>query len=112
MITNRTKADCAKREGATMDAKTRDAGQGAATMTKQSCRTCAHLEVPLDKAGRRIPRAGRNYLCRAPMPDLKAILPEGCWLRVARLPFTSTGMFLDEGTTCPTYQPVGGKEKP
>lgn len=36
----------------------------------RSCRTCRYLDVPLDKAGRRVARIGHIYQCTFPTPTL------------------------------------------
>ena len=72
-----------------------------------SCRTCVHLDVLPNKAGKIVPRKGRMYPCRAPIPDLKSLgLPQSVTgaYRFQWPPHT-VRMEPDDDQNCPTYSP-------
>ncbi len=63
----------------------------------QCCKTCRFLDVPLDKAGRRVVR-DKSYRCTAPIPEI--VTPDS----VERQGFYKVRMCGDMGTTCPVWE--------
>jgi len=72
-----------------------------------SCRTCAYLEVPPNKAGKIMPRHDRAYPCRGPIPDLASLkLPDSVTRAYGfRWPLARGYSEPDDGENCPTYSP-------
>lgn len=73
-------------------------------MTKQSCKTCKHLDVPLTATGRRVVGKYNTYPCKAPAPELPA-MPECVsthytWQKVPQRRRMSGG----EGAYCPSWE--------
>lgn len=71
----------------------------------KSCRTCRHLVVPLNRAGKRVPRRNDAYKCQAPIADLPP-LPDSVTLRVTWPPRNRMWMVPEDGENCPTYQEI------
>lgn len=71
---------------------------------KQCCRTCVHLDVNPNAAGKRVPLRTHCYACTAPLPDIK--LPESVTVSYGFLwPPSRCYMTPDRGTECPTWEP-------
>ncbi len=72
----------------------------------QCCKTCRFLDVPLDKAGRRVVRKDSVYRCKGPVPAAPN-LPDSvtqaygfmrtAWVHRQYMPG-------DMGTTCPVWE--------
>lgn len=74
-------------------------------MTKQSCKTCAFFDVPPDADGKVRVRRGNYYRCRAPVPDLKTILPEAITCAWGfRQPTATERSTSEQGAECPTWE--------
>jgi hypothetical protein len=71
----------------------------------QCCRTCKHLDVPLDKAGRRVVRKDRLYMCVIDLepPRLPDSVARAFGLRIPLAKTQRKGMRGEEGTNCPCY---------
>jgi hypothetical protein len=72
------------------------------------CKTCRHLAVQPNAAGKRVVRRDGAYLCTAPlpeMPNLPASVTEAYgWTDLSmRHRSYMTG---DRGTNCPTWEPL------
>ena len=77
----------------------------------QSCKTCKHLSVPADKAGRRRTYEGYYYSCTAPMPsppiaaDSIRYYDSWPWEIDGRTKRHSRcEMMACQGATCPTWE--------
>lgn len=72
----------------------------------QCCRTCKHLNVPLDNAGRRVVRKDRLYLCVIDLepPRLPDSVTKSFWCHIPLSKTQRKGMFGEEGTNCPCYE--------
>jgi hypothetical protein len=73
----------------------------------QCCRTCKHLDVPIDKAGRRVVRKDRAYLCVIDLepPRLPDSVTRGwTWYPIQLAKTQRKGMCGEEGTNCPCYE--------
>lgn len=70
------------------------------TAKPQSCGSCKWLRVPANSLGRRVVRRGFDYPCVAPRPELPP-MPESIIVHHTRILMTR-----NEGTTCPTYEPI------
>lgn len=69
------------------------------------CKTCRFLDVPLDKAGRRMVRSNHGYGCLWKLPKNHFVLPDSITQAPSyRLGRLRTFMEGDEGTTCPTWE--------
>ncbi len=72
----------------------------------QCCGTCKHLDVPLDKAGRRVVQKDRAYLCGIDLGPPR--LPDSVTKAFScHIPLSKThrkGMCGEEGTNCPCYE--------
>jgi hypothetical protein len=80
-------------------------------MSEQSCKTCRHLDVALNAAGRRIVRAGNVYPCVIPVVPQK--LPDSVTEYYAYFPAGTRRRLMTgaEGKNCPTWAALGTKEK-
>ncbi len=70
------------------------------------CRTCVHLIVEPDKAGRRVVRKQQAYRCGAPVPDILPLLPHSItkaygW--AAPSDRSKRWVCPDDGRGCPLY---------
>lgn len=73
------------------------------------CRTCQHLDVKPDAAGRIVVRKLNVYDCKAPLPDMPA-LPTSVLGAGFRWPPSRRWMSGDDGTDCRAWQKrTGGK---
>jgi len=73
-------------------------------MTAQRCGTCKWLDVPPDKAGRRIPRKTHVYRCLWPLP--KRVLPDSILRAYGYNPTPSRShMTPADGQTRATWEP-------
>jgi hypothetical protein len=71
-------------------------------MTKQSCKTCRFLVVPLNQAQKRVVRSQNSYQCGCTTFELKA--PDSITQSVGWSVPRPSWMQGSEGTTCPTYE--------
>lgn len=73
----------------------------------QSCKTCRHLDVQLDAAGRRVVRRLNSYRCTVPDPDLSPLLPE-CITRAYgfQAKMSRSHMSGESGAECPLWEPL------
>lgn len=71
-------------------------------MTDKRCGTCKWLRVAPDKAGRRIPRKGKSYLCefQVEWPLLPVSIRA---FAIAKLP-TPGFVESDDGILCPVWE--------
>lgn len=72
-----------------------------------ACRDCKLLDVPLDKAGRRMPRKGKAYRCLAEVPTVP--LPRswrGHWRWTTKASVYVGYMEPDEGDNCFYHEKV------
>jgi hypothetical protein len=68
-----------------------------------TCKTCAHLGVAPDKAGRIVVRAANAYACKAPEPD-RPPLPHSITTSYNfRWPLSRCYVRGEDGEGCPTY---------
>ncbi len=75
----------------------------------QCCKTCRFLDVPLDKAGRRVVRIHDAFPCTAPLPEMPA-LPDSITKVYGYKPAgegRKCWMHGDMGTTCPVWEAMG-----
>ena len=70
----------------------------------QSCKTCAHLDVALDKAGRRVVRKDNAYRCNAPEPDVSSFPASITGAHGFRARFTRSHMMGTAGFNCPAWK--------
>jgi hypothetical protein len=72
----------------------------------QCCGTCKHLDVPLDKAGRRVFRKDRSYLCVIDLepPRLPDSVTRAFWCQIPLAKTQRKWMCGEEGTNCPCYE--------
>jgi hypothetical protein len=77
-----------------------------------NCKTCAHLKVAPDAAGRIVVRRGNVYACTvpAPQPLLPACITDSY---AFRWPPIRKHMRGDDGEGCPSWEPrvTGGARK-
>jgi len=73
-------------------------------MADRCCKTCMHLRVPPDQAGRRVVRAGSAYTCTVEVPAPP--LPDSITRCYGFRPFDRSYMRGGDGTECPTWQPL------
>ena len=67
------------------------------------CRTCKHLNVPLDKAGRRVVRNDRGYTCLAVIEEPR--VPDSVKKHYGwSWPPPHGWVSGDDGTNCPCYE--------
>lgn len=83
----------------------------ATNVIQQGCRSCRFLDVPNNKAGKRVPRARHVYRCTAitEVPPLPASVVKN--YKGERLPPTffeerKSWMLPDDGQFCPSWEPV------
>lgn len=80
-----------------------------------ACRTCKHLNVPFNKAGRRIVRKEKYYPCTVEV--IKPLLPDSITKSYDfRWPPSRSYISGDSGENCPKYEtlkplPPGRKEE-
>jgi len=71
----------------------------------ETCKTCTHLDVPLDKAGRRVVRKNNAYRCQCPLPDMPPLPIAITSAHNYREPSTfGRHMSGDDGAGCPTWK--------
>ncbi len=73
----------------------------------KSCKTCKHLDVALNRQGRRVVWRDYAYACTAPMPDLRHIMPNSFECHQVK----SRRMEGVDGGDCPTWQAYNLKNK-
>lgn len=74
-----------------------------------SCRTCKHLSVPLNKAGKKVIRKNDTYQCIVTIPAI--LLPDSITKSYGfQDPAKASRRFMspDEGTRCPFHENIGG----
>ena len=72
----------------------------------QSCKACKWLDVPLNKAGKRVVYQHRVYACRWPEPQ--PLLCDAITTHIAfRLPLPRYRMAGSDGEHCPTWERRG-----
>lgn len=77
-----------------------------------TCRTCRHLDAPVDKNGRRNTRAKwRTYECLALLPELPPLPVSVTRYYAWQWPPNRLRMAAEEGAGCPMHQPIS-KAKP
>ena len=79
---------------------------------ERKCKTCRFLKVPPNRAGRRVVRNDAPYLCNFPVPDIAPLpdsLTDSPWFRGLDT-IKRKSMVGDEGTSCPTWQPLESLE--
>ncbi len=72
------------------------------TTTNPTCKTCRWLEVPLDKAGKRVVRR-MAYRCFAVVPDIK--LPASVTMDYSfHWPLSRVSVWGTDGADCPCWK--------
>lgn len=74
-----------------------------------TCRTCKHLNVAPDKAGRRRPIKTHAYRCLFPTPELPALPDSVIGMTDLRETLTKHRRYMEpgDGANCATYEQIG-----